>query len=130
MPTTQLGEAIHSESPIVNYEGGETIRLADARTGADNNGYVLASTEGEDEEIDDEADEERGLVQSEMDGFPQTQHRAHDLSAKAGIILVCQSTSPIITCTNGAFLAGTTQHLHRGASVSGHGNVIDNLCLC
>jgi len=28
-------------------------------------------------------------VQSEMNGLPQVQHRVHDLSAKAGIILVC-----------------------------------------
>jgi len=56
---------------------------------------VLANTEGDDREADDE-DEEQRLVQSEMNGFSQTQHRAHDLSAKAGIILVCLSNSPTI----------------------------------
>ena len=71
----------------MNYEGNETIRLADARSGANNDGYVLANTNGDEREADDE-DEEQRLVQSETDGISQTLHRAHDLSAKAGIILV------------------------------------------
>jgi len=85
----QLGEAIHSESGASSYGGDEVIRLADARSGVDDNGYVLANTESDDREVDDE-DEEQRLVQPEMGGLPQAQHRTHhDLSAKAGIILVC-----------------------------------------
>jgi hypothetical protein len=89
---TQLGEAIHSEPATDSYGGGETIQLADARSGVNNNGYVLANTEGDDREVDD-GDEEERLVQSEMDGLSQTYHRPHDLSAKAGIILVCPLSS-------------------------------------
>ena len=89
---TQLGEAIHSEPATVSYGGDETILLADARSSTNNNGYVLANTEGDDHEADDE-DEEQRLVQSEMNGFSQVQHRGHDLSAKAGIILVCPLSS-------------------------------------
>jgi len=85
-PFSLLGEAIHSEPATGSCDGDETIRLADARSGANNDGYALANTEGEDCEVEDE-DEEQQLVQSEMNGFSQAQHRGHDLSAKAGIIL-------------------------------------------
>lgn len=76
-----------------NYEGDEAIRLADARSGVNNNGYILANTEGDDREVDDE-DEEQRLVQSEMDRNSQEPHPDHDLSAKAGIILVRPLSSP------------------------------------
>ncbi|KAF9644299.1 MFS general substrate transporter [Thelephora ganbajun] len=85
-PFSLLGEAIHLESATISYEGDEVIRLADARSGVGSNGYVLANTESDDREVDDE-DEEQRLVQSEMNGLSQAQHRAHDLSAKAGVIL-------------------------------------------
>jgi len=58
--------------------------------------------EGDDREADDE-DEEQRLVQSEMNGPSQIRHRAHDLSAKAGIILVCLSSSPTIPRANVTF---------------------------
>lgn len=78
-----------------SYEGNEIIELTDARSGINNNGYVLANTEGDDREIDDE-DEEQRLVQSEMNVLSQAQHHTHDLSAKAGIILVCPLSSSTI----------------------------------
>lgn len=49
---------------------------------------MLANTEGDDREIEDE-DEEQRLIQSEMDGDSQVQHSVNDLGAKAGIVLVC-----------------------------------------
>lgn len=94
-PFSLLGEAIHSESATVNYEGDEAIRLSDARSGANNNGYVLANTDGDDGEADDE-DEEQRLVQSEMDGPSRTHHRGQDLSAKAGIILGLHNVCVVI----------------------------------
>lgn len=81
-------------SAAVNYEGEETIRLADARSGVNNNGYVLANTDG-DEGEEDEEDEEQQLVLSEVEGPFPTQHRANDLSAKAGAILVCLPKLPV-----------------------------------
>lgn len=54
---------------------------------------MLANTEGDDREVDEE-DEEQQLVQSEMNGLSQGRYPAHDLSAKAGIILVCPLSSP------------------------------------
>jgi hypothetical protein len=53
---------------------------------------MLANTNGDEPEVDDE-DEEQRLVQSEMNGISETPHGDHDLSAKAGIILVCLSRS-------------------------------------
>jgi len=85
-PFSLLGEAIHSETAIVSYEGNETIRLSDARPGVHDDGYVLANTNGDEREVDDEDEEER-LVQPEMGDISETLHRTHDLSAKAGIIL-------------------------------------------
>jgi hypothetical protein len=55
---------------------------------------VLANTDGDEGEVDEE-DEEQQLVQSEVEGPSPTQHRANDLSAKAGAILVCLPNSPI-----------------------------------
>lgn len=71
--------------------GDETIELSDARSRVNNNGYVLANTDGDEGEADD--DEEQRLVQSEMNELSRAQYRAHDLSAKAGIILVCLSNT-------------------------------------
>ena len=53
---------------------------------------MLANTEGDDREVDDE-DEEQRLIQSEMDGDPHMRHSVNDLSSKAGIILVRPSGS-------------------------------------
>lgn len=77
---------------MVNYEGNETILLTDARSRVNTDGYVLANTDGDDHEHEaDDEDEEQRLVQSEMDGMPRAPYRTHDLSEKAGIILVCLS---------------------------------------
>jgi len=88
---------------------------------------VLANTEGDDGEVDDE-DEEQRIVQSEMDGVPQVQYRGHDLSAKAGIILVCLLSSSAAPRNNATFPGiGFAQHLRRDTSIPGYGHVIDNL---
>lgn len=79
---------------MVDYGGNENIRLADVRSGINNDGYMLANTNGDEHEGEDE-DEEQGPVQSEIDGISQALHHTHDLSAKAGIIVVCPSR----TCT-------------------------------
>jgi len=83
-PFTLLGEAIHLDSTTGGYAGDESIQL-DTRPEV-NNGYILANTEGDDREIDDE-DEEQRLIHSEMDGDSQVQHSVNNLSAKAGIVL-------------------------------------------
>lgn len=55
---------------------------------------MLANTDGDDPEADDE-DEEQRLVQSEIDELSPAPHRTNDLSAKAGAILVRPSNPPI-----------------------------------
>ena len=80
----QLGEAIHSESAAGGHEGDENIRLADTHPGVSSDGYMLANTEGDDGEIDDE-DEEQRVIQSEMNGDSQMQHSVNNLGGKAGI---------------------------------------------
>ena len=64
---------------------------------------MLANTEGDDGEIDDE-DEEQRLIPSEMNEDSQVQHSVNSLGGKAGIILVCPSGSSATALANTTFL--------------------------
>ena len=63
---------------------------------------MLANTEGDDREVDDE-DEEQRLIQSEMDGGSQMRYPVNNLGSKAGIILVRPSRAFAVALVNTTF---------------------------